>query len=521
MGVNPRKELDNSPMYERHPYIPAASFAAASNNEEFRPRYKNTKTIFASLCVAIVVFITLILGLFFCLERALNMNMHWNKDIDILHNSDKDQVQKFELEDIIRDRNLSDWTNFKFPIQDSSDEYAPNYTDSRELNRTPVYTFFHRLPETPSVSAKSHINMIRMWARSWFAKGYFPHVLTLRDARKHPDFIRLARKFAQLPTINPKTYELVCYLRWLAFEVAGGGIFMDYDIFATSSLNLTDTMFKPKDNKNVTNLQSSINDLPSDDESMITTFLDLVPMFTFAQGKKGVKRIISALESYKINPKKDLCKGQMHISDMIILGNNAKTVYDNVITTTPNFLHIATDSFNRYKLHTKQSLTKHEWTAKILELSFYNQNAIKITDQSLTTELRCPIEFDDELFLKKIVPSTCEFKLNNLFALCLPNYPKSTCSIQRAPVLNDSPENDFARLVYEVGTKKSIDSAIFVPQKINEPDGNRLILEYMLGFRFSMEQNESPLPSVKYDDNSEFAKILQTVSRIEAKIDLL
>ena len=72
--------------------------------------------------------------------------------------------------------------------------------------------------------------MLDVWKTAWRAAGFEPRIISEADARKHPAFAALKQKYAELPTINPKVYEVACFVRYLAMSVHGGGLMTDYDV---------------------------------------------------------------------------------------------------------------------------------------------------------------------------------------------------------------------------------------------------------------------------------------------------
>jgi hypothetical protein len=68
------------------------------------------------------------------------------------------------------------------------------------------------------------------WKSGWEKNGWEPVLLTLEDAKKHPRFSDFDNHVRSLPTVNPVEYEVACYHRWLALEVVGGGLMVDYDV---------------------------------------------------------------------------------------------------------------------------------------------------------------------------------------------------------------------------------------------------------------------------------------------------
>ena len=54
-------------------------------------------------------------------------------------------------------------------------------------------------------------------------------VLSLEDAKKHPEYAALRARIEKLPLGGNREYDMACYLRWLAMVGAGGGWMSDYD----------------------------------------------------------------------------------------------------------------------------------------------------------------------------------------------------------------------------------------------------------------------------------------------------
>lgn len=83
-----------------------------------------------------------------------------------------------------------------------------------------IYTYF----EEPG-----H-DIIKIFCESWSSCGWLPIVLTKDLAEKHPLYDLFIKEVSKYSTINTKSYELICYKRWLAFSQINGGFFSDYDI---------------------------------------------------------------------------------------------------------------------------------------------------------------------------------------------------------------------------------------------------------------------------------------------------
>ena len=78
--------------------------------------------------------------------------------------------------------------------------------------------------------ATERSKMMAVWRKSWALRGWVPTVLTERDAQKHPRYKEYRAHFRTLPTVNRRSYELACFLRWAAVAAAGGGYMSDYDV---------------------------------------------------------------------------------------------------------------------------------------------------------------------------------------------------------------------------------------------------------------------------------------------------
>ena len=89
-----------------------------------------------------------------------------------------------------------------------------------------VFTFYNRVPQL-----KPADELIELWRESWSRNGWNPVVLGLNDAQKHPlyaDYVEGIK--AKAKSVNPGDYDLMCWVRWLALDVMGGGLMTDYDV---------------------------------------------------------------------------------------------------------------------------------------------------------------------------------------------------------------------------------------------------------------------------------------------------
>ena len=99
-----------------------------------------------------------------------------------------------------------------------------------------VFTYFEPIEEVEDSSGQQA--MIEHWAASWAKAGWYPIVLGLADAEMHPMFDEYIESVKRLPTVNPASYELTCYKRWMAVACQGGGFMSDYDAVSYTHLTL-------------------------------------------------------------------------------------------------------------------------------------------------------------------------------------------------------------------------------------------------------------------------------------------
>lgn len=80
---------------------------------------------------------------------------------------------------------------------------------------------------------------VPFWQSIWTKHGWTPHILTIADGAKHPDFERVWALAESMPTVNDRRFSAVNFLRWCAFARVNGAV-TDYDV-------LPRTAFPPRD----------------------------------------------------------------------------------------------------------------------------------------------------------------------------------------------------------------------------------------------------------------------------------
>lgn len=93
-----------------------------------------------------------------------------------------------------------------------------------------VNTFYHPVPQLGKADA-----LIGLWKYTWEKRGWQTRVLGLSNAQANPRYAAFKDSVtSKTKSINPGDYDLMCWLRWLAFEQVGGGLMTDYDVINRS-----------------------------------------------------------------------------------------------------------------------------------------------------------------------------------------------------------------------------------------------------------------------------------------------
>jgi len=87
-----------------------------------------------------------------------------------------------------------------------------------------IHTFYEKL-------IIGEDDLLEAWKEEWTKAGFEARVLTLEDAKRHPYFKEMEK--AVKPMFQ-NGYDAMCFYRWLAMGVSGGGWMSDYDTFPTN-----------------------------------------------------------------------------------------------------------------------------------------------------------------------------------------------------------------------------------------------------------------------------------------------
>ena len=102
-------------------------------------------------------------------------------------------------------------------------------------SRPVIYTFFElKRRIRKSEPSKAHMELLETWKDLWSQAGWEPRILTLDDAKKHPDFEKYSKAIITKGNLYEGSYDYMCFMRWLAMTAHGqGGWMSDNDVFPT------------------------------------------------------------------------------------------------------------------------------------------------------------------------------------------------------------------------------------------------------------------------------------------------
>lgn len=112
--------------------------------------------------------------------------------------------------------------------------------DETDVLRT-MHTFFDPVDPTKQrarIDETAALALLEVWRESWEERGWKTRVLTLEDAKRHPNYDLMNQYLDSVPLEGKGGtgyYNRLWYLRWLAMQASGGGWMSDYDTIPLTS----------------------------------------------------------------------------------------------------------------------------------------------------------------------------------------------------------------------------------------------------------------------------------------------
>jgi len=102
-----------------------------------------------------------------------------------------------------------------------------------QTERPIIYTFFELKKGLHfEYDLTPHENLLKAWTTLWTEAGWEPRILTLEDAKQHPDYEKYSKAITKVSNLFSGGYDFMCFMRWLAMAAQGtGGWMSDNDVF--------------------------------------------------------------------------------------------------------------------------------------------------------------------------------------------------------------------------------------------------------------------------------------------------
>lgn len=98
--------------------------------------------------------------------------------------------------------------------------------------RPVIKTFYQWAYGEFNFHSNEDLSLISAWQKAWNEVGWDTQILTMDDAKNHPDY----EKYNEFLSGDPfGRYDSMCFWRWFAMASTGGGWMCDYDVFPLPS----------------------------------------------------------------------------------------------------------------------------------------------------------------------------------------------------------------------------------------------------------------------------------------------
>jgi len=166
---------------------------------------------------------------------------------------------------------------------------APPPVETAKRENVYVYNHPKRGPKN-----QEDLALLAVWKKAWTTRGWNPVVLTLRDAAGHPRFEDFQAAIERLPFVGDRRDKEDCFNRWLALEMAGGGLLVDMDVVPAS--------FTPAD---------------AAGDAMLLSDCTTGSINAAVLRAGAVEKFVAAIEKYDARPEDTFGK-RPHVSDLTV-----------------------------------------------------------------------------------------------------------------------------------------------------------------------------------------------------------
>lgn len=204
-----------------------------------------------------------------------------------------------------------------------------------------VYAFYEPIKE---FNQDDQNELINIWKKSWIYYGWNPIIYGLKDCQECEGYDEYYKMCESYPTVNPKKYEMFCFLRWLYMSKVGGW-YADLDMI-------------------------NYGFYPLDCGDKIVTTSNVLNCSSIHMSKNGYKNLVEKINSLKVteNDYYDYGEGKKvaHLSDIYVLSEHSKNVDTqlNILVEYPNNLYdlslIVHYPFNIYSHHFTKGKTRSQ-----------------------------------------------------------------------------------------------------------------------------------------------------------------
>jgi hypothetical protein len=105
------------------------------------------------------------------------------------------------------------------------------FSSDRDFTRKTVFTFFN--PENEHVADEEKLQL-KYWTEGWKSRGWNPVALRMQEAMRNGRYAEFVAAVHKFPHIGDQHEWMNRWLRYLALDTVGGGLFTDLNVLPAS-----------------------------------------------------------------------------------------------------------------------------------------------------------------------------------------------------------------------------------------------------------------------------------------------